>query len=78
MEEMSASKGVPGAAGISDRRRELLTSPRPGSANTGCVLSRQIALTKDSSRFFIHLLFQQSFLEYLLCARHCAGVGIEQ
>lgn len=34
-----------------------------------CMLSRLITLTKDSSYFLLHLLFQQEFLEYLLCAR---------
>lgn len=34
-----------------------------------CMLSRLIPPTKDSSYFLLHLLFQQEFLEYLLCAR---------
>lgn len=63
---------------FSHKRKELLTSSRPGSPNMGCVLSKQVTIKKDSPCFFTHLLFQQVFLEYLLCARHCAGMETEK
>lgn len=55
----------------SHKWKELLTSSRPGSPNTGCVLSRQVTFTMDSPCLLIHLFFRRVPSEYLLCARYC-------
>lgn len=84
--ELNSCHQIRGAVkpGASEMEETFNGEPRvPGffsqkERTVDCMLSRLVTLTKDSSCFFIHLFFQQEFLEYLLCARHFTGVVIEQ